>query len=87
MTTAKAQPLIVTCDAGGTMTDILLVDEAGRFSVGKASTTPQDESLGFWESLQDAFSNWGVELNGGAIAVRSEKGVGTTVTITLPLRR
>jgi nitrogen fixation/metabolism regulation signal transduction histidine kinase len=27
-----------------------------------------------------------VELNGGAIAVRSEKGIGTTVTITLPLR-
>jgi signal transduction histidine kinase len=25
-----------------------------------------------------------VELNGGTIAVRSQRGVGTTVTITLP---
>jgi len=28
-----------------------------------------------------------VELNGGAIAIRSEKGVGTTVTLTLPVAR
>jgi len=91
MTTAKAQPLIVTCDAGGTMTDILLVDEAGRFSVGKASTTPQDESAGFWESLQDAFSNWGVELNGGANGALKPLQVsiytGTTMLNTLLQRR
>jgi two-component system sensor histidine kinase AtoS len=28
-----------------------------------------------------------VELNGGTIAVRSERGVGTTVTLALPVMR
>jgi acetone carboxylase beta subunit len=91
MASKGAQPLIVTCDAGGTMTDILLVDEAGRFSVGKASTTPQDESAGFWESLEDAFSNWGVVLNGGSNGFLKPLEVsiytGTTMLNTLLQRR
>lgn len=45
-------------DAGGTMTDMFVIDEDGDFSVGKASTTPKDESIGFWESLGDAFEYW-----------------------------
>lgn len=31
---------IIACDAGGTMTDTIIVDAQGRFSIGKASTTP-----------------------------------------------
>jgi len=85
------QPMIVTCDAGGTMTDILLVDAAGRFSVGKASTTPRDESEGFWESLEDAFSQWGVTLDGGANGCLEPLKVsiytGTTMLNTLLQRR
>jgi len=91
MTDETAQPLIVTCDAGGTMTDILLVDAAGRFSVGKASTTPQDESLGFWESLEDAFANWGVKLDGASDGLLEplEAAIytGTTMLNTLLQRR
>lgn len=91
MTNETAQPLIVTCDAGGTMTDILLVDAAGRFSVGKASTTPQDESLGFWESLEDAFHNWGVKLDNGHEGllnpVKASIYTGTTMLNTLLQRR
>ncbi len=91
MSGETAQPLIVTCDAGGTMTDILLVDAAGRFSVGKASTTPQDESLGFWESLEDAFDNWGVKLNGGSDGLleplKASIYTGTTMLNTLLQRR
>jgi len=45
-------------DAGGTMTDTILVDENGSFSVGKAATTPQNESLGFIESADDAAGHW-----------------------------
>ncbi len=47
-------------DLGGTMTDMFVIDDKGRFVVGKAPTTPQDESLGFWESLKDAFEQWGI---------------------------
>ena len=45
-------------DAGGTMTDTLLVDEFGRFAVGKAATTPHNEAEGFIESADDAASYW-----------------------------
>jgi acetone carboxylase, beta subunit len=45
-------------DAGGTMTDTFIVDEAGSFVVGKAQTTPEDESTGFMESARDALEQW-----------------------------
>jgi len=38
---------VVASDAGGTMTDLFVVDEEGNFTVGKASTTPANESIGF----------------------------------------
>ena len=40
---ADVRPLVLGIDAGGTMTDTLLVDEYGRFAVGKAATTPHNE--------------------------------------------
>jgi len=54
------QVTIITSDAGGTMTDIFAVDRDGEFTIGKASTTPHDESIGFWESLGDAMSYWDI---------------------------
>ncbi len=53
---------IVVSDAGGTMTDMIIVDNQGNFSIGKAATTPDDQSLGFWESLGDAFEQWGINF-------------------------
>lgn len=41
------------------MTDTFIVDQGGDFVVGKAQTTPQDESLGFIASAQDALAQWG----------------------------
>lgn len=35
-------PIVVGIDAGGTMTDTILVDAADRFKIGKAATTPRD---------------------------------------------
>lgn len=52
------RPLVLGIDAGGTMTDTFIVDETGAFTVGKAATTPHDESIGFLESAEDAMSYW-----------------------------
>jgi N-methylhydantoinase A/acetone carboxylase beta subunit len=49
---------VLAIDAGGTMTDTFIVDAAGSFVVGKAQTTPEDESVGFMESARDALAQW-----------------------------
>ena len=51
---------LVACDAGGSMTDVIVVDEDGRFVIGKAPTTPHDESIGFLESLEEAIEYLGL---------------------------
>ncbi|MBM5810518.1 MAG: hydantoinase/oxoprolinase family protein [Gammaproteobacteria bacterium] len=51
---------LAACDAGGTMTDVILVDEEGRSVVGKASTTPQDESIGYMEAFREACDYFGI---------------------------
>jgi acetone carboxylase, beta subunit len=56
---AGRNPRVLAIDAGGTMTDTFIVDEAGAFVVGKAQTTPEDESIGFMESARDALEQWG----------------------------
>jgi acetone carboxylase, beta subunit len=50
---------VLAIDAGGTMTDTFIVDEDGAFVVGKAQTTPADESVGFIASARDALGQWG----------------------------
>ena len=54
---------ILASDAGGTMTDMMVVDEDGNFTIGKAATTPHDQSIGIWESLTDAFEYWDIDFN------------------------
>jgi acetone carboxylase, beta subunit len=55
-------PRVLAIDAGGTMTDTFLVDRSGDFVVGKAQSTPDDESRGFMESTRDALSYWDLEV-------------------------
>jgi acetone carboxylase beta subunit len=55
------EPRVLAIDAGGTMTDTFIVDRAGEFVVGKAQTTPQDESVGFMSSTRDALGYWELE--------------------------
>jgi acetone carboxylase beta subunit len=52
------EPRVVAIDAGGTMTDTFIVDRAGDFVVGKAQSTPEDESVGFMASARDALRYW-----------------------------
>ena len=59
----KGRVQIMASDAGGTMTDMIVVDRDGRFSIGKAATTPSDQSLGVWEALADAFEYWDTDFD------------------------
>jgi acetone carboxylase, beta subunit len=56
---AERNPRVLAIDAGGTMTDTFIVDQSGSFVVGKAQTTPDDESVGFMASARDALEQWG----------------------------
>ncbi|MBW2420803.1 MAG: hydantoinase/oxoprolinase family protein, partial [Deltaproteobacteria bacterium] len=60
---------IIASDAGGTMTDMIVVDTDGNFSIGKAATTPHDQSLGVWESLTDAFEYWDIDFEREAAGI------------------
>lgn len=55
---SKIAPRILAIDAGGTMTDTFIINEKGDFIVGKAQTTPEDESEGFLNSSRDALAYW-----------------------------
>lgn len=57
------KPIVIGIDAGGTLTDTILVDPRGHFTIGKAATTPQDEAEGFIASAEDAADAWGIALD------------------------
>lgn len=57
---------LVACDAGGTMTDVIIVDEDGRSVIGKAPTSPHDESVGYMESFWEALEYMGISKEDGA---------------------
>ncbi len=48
------KPRAIALDTGGTMTDSFIIDDAGTFTVGKAQTTPENESDGILNSIADA---------------------------------
>jgi N-methylhydantoinase A/acetone carboxylase beta subunit len=70
---------VLAIDAGGTMTDTFIVDEAGAFVVGKAQTTPDDESRGLMESADDAFRQWESTPGEGFRHIRSGVFSGTAM--------
>lgn len=79
----KNVPLVMGIDAGGTMTDTILVDEQGGYTIGKAATTPEEEAVGFIESAHDAGVYWGVGLeemfSGLAVVLYSGTGMLNTL--------
>jgi acetone carboxylase, beta subunit len=70
---------VLAIDAGGTMTDTFIVDRSGEFVVGKAQTTPEDESVGFMSSTRDALGHWGMEPTGALPEVVSGIYSGTAM--------
>lgn len=56
--TRTSRPRVLAIDAGGTLTDTFIVNDQGAFVVGKAQTTPEDESIGFMHSSIDALNQW-----------------------------
>lgn len=53
---------VLGIDAGGTMTDTFFVDTEGNFVVGKAQSTPHDESVGLINSSADALAQWNLTV-------------------------
>ena len=80
-------PRVLAIDAGGTMTDTFIVDEMGRFVIGKAQTTPEDESEGLMGSAADALRQWELEIDGAFPGVRSGVFSGTAMLNRLLSRK
>jgi acetone carboxylase, beta subunit len=77
------RPLVLGIDAGGTMTDTFVVAENGAFALGKAATTPADESVGFIESALDAAMERGIDAEGLFRELSVVLYAGTTMLNTL----
>lgn len=59
----------ISLDTGGTMSDSFIINERGDFSVGKALTTPENESKGIMNSIADALGRWNITLEGAGSTV------------------
>ncbi len=69
------------------MTDTFIIDRNGEFVVGKAQTTPEDESLGFMNSSKDALSYWGMDVKEAFPAIVTGIYSGTTIINRLLQRK
>jgi len=85
--TRAGKPRVLAIDAGGTMTDTFFVDGSGRFVVGKAQTTPQDESVGLMLSAEDAMRQWDTTTEEAFPGIRSGVFSGTAMLNRLLSRK
>lgn len=78
--------LRIGIDVGGTFTDLVALDSAGRATFAKHPSTPQDQSLGVMAGLGELARRLGLEV--GAMLARTERIVhGTTVATNALLER
>ena len=73
-------------DVGGTFTDLLVCDDAGRTRICKSPTTPADPSLGVFTALQQAAQDNQLELRDFLEQVEAIVH-GTTITTNAVLTR
>ncbi len=78
---------ILGIDAGGTMTDTIIIDAEGNMVIGKAATTPHDEAIGFLESTKDALQNWHLEIEDAFPYMKNAIYSGTAMLNTLIERK
>jgi N-methylhydantoinase A len=78
---------LLALDAGGTMTDTFLVDEEGRFILGKHLTNKENEAVSYLGSVADAASYWGASSTDVHKRVVSCIYTGTTMLNILLTRR
>ena len=78
---------VLAIDAGGTMTDTFIVDEKGDYVVGKAQTTPEDESVGLIRSAADALHQWNMKVEDAFPQIVSVVYSGTTMLNRLLARK
>jgi N-methylhydantoinase A len=53
----------VTCDVGGTFTDVVVSDELGRMRIGKRLTTPHDLIEGLLAALEEAADGFELDVH------------------------
>ena len=79
MSAVAPRPRVIAYDAGGTLTDSFVVDADGAFVVGKAQSTPHDESQGLMQSTRDALEQWATTPEAAFPSMRSGMFSGTAM--------
>ncbi|MFX1479852.1 MAG: hydantoinase/oxoprolinase N-terminal domain-containing protein, partial [Promethearchaeota archaeon] len=69
----------IAFDTGGTMSDAFIIDEQGVFIIGKAQTTPQNESEGILNSIDDALAQWTIKFDDSAQSIEALVYSGTAM--------
>ncbi|HVQ78080.1 MAG TPA: hydantoinase/oxoprolinase family protein [Candidatus Binatia bacterium] len=78
--------VLIGIDTGGTFTDCVVIDAAGRISTAKAPSTPADFSQGVLDSLGLAAERLGLDTR-GLLARTARLALGTTVGTNALLQR
>jgi len=73
------KPELLALDTGGTMTDSFAVNQRGQYTVGKAQTTPDNESEGVIDSFNDALGKWNTSIRGGSGTLKGTVYSGTAM--------
>lgn len=84
---SSAEQTLCYIDVGGTFTDAFIVDENGDFVIGKAPTTPDDISRGFFDAIDNAFDSGGLDRKQAFSELRIIGYGSTTVLNALLTRR
>jgi N-methylhydantoinase A len=78
--------LTIGIDVGGTFTDLVAIDETGRTIFAKSPSTPQDQSIGVMEGLEELAQR--LDLSREQMLGKTERIVhGTTVATNALLER